>query len=173
MIKVVVINGVPRSGKDMFVNFCLGELGILGNAISTVDYVKDVARALGWNGEKTPENRRFLSDLKDALTRWDDIPYKKVMDIKEAMELEFTLSEIKEDGYLFVHCREPKEIQKFVDRNNAITVLLRRRAVESVVQSNKSDNNVFNFSYDFEIDNEGSLEELRTTAKLFLKTIKS
>ena len=173
MIKIIVVNGVPRSGKDVFVNFCLEELGILGNAISTIDYVKDVARSLGWNGEKTPKNRRFLSDLKDTLTRWDDVPYKKVIEVKEAMELEFALSEIKEDGYLFVHCREPKEIQKFVERENAITILLRRAVVENLVQSNHADAGVFDFNYDYEIFNNSTLEDLKNCAKTFLKTVKN
>jgi len=37
---------------------------------------------MGWDGGKTPEDRRFLSDLKDALTRWKDVPYNETrMDI--------------------------------------------------------------------------------------------
>ena len=38
------------------------------DVISTVDFVKQIARECGWDGVKTPRNRKFLSDLKDLLT---------------------------------------------------------------------------------------------------------
>ena len=44
--------------------------------ISTITYVKDIAKTIGWDGGKSPADRRFLSDLKDALTRWKDLPYQ-------------------------------------------------------------------------------------------------
>ena len=46
--------------------------------LSTIDYVKDIAKVLGWDGTKTLENRRMLSDLKDLLTRWNDSPHQSV-----------------------------------------------------------------------------------------------
>ena len=78
-MKVVIINGKGGSGKDTFVAMCRDVLGanrILN--ISTVDYVKEVAQFCGWDGTKTLENRRFLSDLKRILTEWNEIPLKKV-----------------------------------------------------------------------------------------------
>ena len=47
--------------------------------ISTVDFVKEVAKFCGWNGQKTPKDRKFLSDLKNILTQWNDIPYKDII----------------------------------------------------------------------------------------------
>ena len=31
--------------------------------VSTVDFVKEIAARWGWDGTKTPQNRKFLSDL--------------------------------------------------------------------------------------------------------------
>ena len=169
-MKIIVVNGQPRVGKDTFVNFCLDELGSWGMQCSTVDFVKEIAKECGWNGEKTPENRKFLSDLKDLLTKWDDVPYKKVMYEKKIWEFSFEGYGIStKDCFFFIHCREPQEIQKFVDRVGAETVLIRRESVENQEQSNHADAEVFNFNYDTVIENNGDLKELRDKAKKFLK----
>lgn len=78
-MEIIVINGFPGAGKDEFVNCCkklIGEPYVRN--ISTVDFVKYIAAECGWDGTKTPENRAFLSDLKDLLTKWNDVPFKKV-----------------------------------------------------------------------------------------------
>ena len=63
-MRVVIINGIGGSGKDTFVVMCKDVLGanrVLN--ISTVDFVKEVAKFCGWDGSKQPEDRKFLSDL--------------------------------------------------------------------------------------------------------------
>ena len=57
---------------------------------SSVDFVKEVARFAGWNGEKNLHTRKFLSDLKDLLTFLDDIPFKK---IEERMRAFYNMEE--------------------------------------------------------------------------------
>lgn len=136
--------------------------------VSTVDFVKEVAKFCGWNGQKTPKDRKFLSDLKDILTQWDDIPYKDIMNsylgCKEIWK-QFGYNE--EKCLYFIMCREPKEIQKFVDRLGAKTLLVRREAVEETAQSNHADKEVFNYNYDITILNNGTLNELKDTAITF------
>ena len=73
-MKVFVINGAPGSGKTTFEKFIQEEYSDCA-IISTVDYVKTVAKYVGWDGTKTLKNRKFLSDLKDLLTEWEDIPF--------------------------------------------------------------------------------------------------
>ena len=81
---IIVVNGAPRAGKDTFCEMVqkimeerVGPYSC--RIISTVDFVKEVAKFCGWNGQKTPKDRKFLSDLKDILTQWDDIPYKDII----------------------------------------------------------------------------------------------
>ena len=128
----------------------------------------------GWDGIKRPRDRKFLSDLKDLLTEWNDVPYKKIVEARDKLQdhLDY-LGYDTNKGIIFTYCREPKEIQKFVDRDNAITVLLRRDAVENLEQSNHADANVFNYKYDFVIENNGSLTELEEKAKYLLKIIET
>ena len=66
---VVVINGSGGVGKSTFIELCR-EWDNRVFETSTVDFVKEVAKMCGWDGTKTDENRKFLSDLKDLLSQW-------------------------------------------------------------------------------------------------------
>ena len=67
MVKVVIVNGFPGSGKTTFQRECEMLRYDIGDgfciSVSTVDFVKRVAHCAGWDMTKTPENRKFLSDL--------------------------------------------------------------------------------------------------------------
>lgn len=165
---IVVCNGTNEVGKDTFCSFVKNIIGADHCEIfSTVDFVKEVAMYCGWNGEKTPKNRKFLSDLKDALTEWDDIPFKRA-----AKRIRLITTNWKFEGYsedetiIFVMCREPKEIQKFVDEFGAKTLIIRR--ARQNFPSNHADAEVENFTYDIEIENNGTIEDLKNIAKEFV-----
>ena len=172
-MKIVIINGKAGTGKDTFVLMCRDILGtnkILNT--STIDFVKEVAEYCGWDGTKTPENRKFLSDLKDVLTQWNDIPLKKVCQDVRTWQNLWIASGNYDKAVVFIHCREPKEIQKLRDELNTydpITLLIRRDSAESVEQVNHADNEVLNYEYDCAIPNNGSLSELRARAEMFLR----
>lgn len=172
MVNVIVVNGYPRSGKDTFVNFCKEKLGAFGVSVSTVDFVKYLAAQSGWDGTKTPKNRKFLSDLKDLLTEWNDVPWKKVEEVFESIKIECFQYGLKDsDFFLFIHSREPKEIERFQKEYGALTVLIDREEVEGK-QSNHSDAEVMNFNYDYIINNDGTLEELEMKAITFIESVK-
>lgn len=71
----------------------------------------------------------------------------------------------------FVHCREPEEIKKFVERLGAEALIIRKPDVENINQSNSSDTDVFNYTYNYTIYNEGTKEELEEKAIEFLKEL--
>ena len=171
-MKIVIINGTGGAGKDTFVSMCRDVLGAerIYN-ISTVDFVKEVATMCGWDGTKTPTNRKFLSDLKDLLTEWNDVPLKKIMaDAISCSACAEILGEL-DRSVLFIHCREPKEIEKLVNafKDEVVTLLIRREAAENVEQINHADNDVLNYSYDYTIYNDSTLSWLRNEAMLFLR----
>lgn len=173
-MKIVIVNGFPRSGKDTFVDFCLDYLGPYGKNISTVDFIKYIAKECGWNGEKTPKDRKFLSDLKDLLSSWDDIPWKKVL--KEIQLFEFTFYQYDmptDDAIIFIHSREPKEIERFEKELGAISVLICRRVVESNEQSNHADTEVLNHKYNYIIENNDTLDDLKNKAIEFCKNLQN
>ena len=173
-MKIVIINGTGGAGKDTFVTMCKDILGTeYVYNISTVDFVKEVATLCGWDGTKTPKNRKFLSDLKDLLTEWDDIPLKKVVANVTACAAYAEDSSTIDESIVFIHCREPKEIEKLVHqfKDYATTLLIRRDVAEAVTQINHADNDVLNYPYDYAIDNNGSLSALRAKAAMFLREV--
>ncbi|MBP5773915.1 MAG: hypothetical protein J6W35_07570 [Eubacterium sp.] len=165
-IKIVIVNGRGASGKTSFETMVTKIAEARGKHVkitSTIDYVKMRARIFGWDGGKTPEDRRFLSDLKDALTRWKDVPYQNM---KERIE-GYRNAENPCD-LLFIDCREPEEIKRFVEDFNALTMIVQRG--EPISLGNHADDNVENYQYDIVIDNNRGLDELMQEATIFVET---
>ena len=81
-MKVFVINGFPGSGKTTMEEYCVNYLNQFDkyknkvHIISSVDSVKQIAKQIGWNGVKTAEDRKFLSDLKKLLKNYNDLESK-------------------------------------------------------------------------------------------------
>ena len=174
MVKVVIVNGKPGVGKSEFERQCVAQCNLfhrttgfsLGRDLwidvtSTVDFVKEIAAECGWDGTKTLENRKFLSDLKDLLAQWDNVPYKTI--VNRANNLPSNL-----DWIMFVDCREPAEIQKLKEGLNATTVLIRRPGDEETETSNHADAGVFNYEYDLTIENNSDIMDLAKKAKDFI-----
>ena len=159
---IVVINGTGGSGKDTFVEYS-SKYAKVAN-FSSIDKVKEIATYAGWSGTKEDKDRKFLSDLKNLLTNYNDLPYKTIV---EAIN-KFNSSD---NEVLFIHIREPKEIQRIVDNFNAKTLLIKRLNYENIT-SNSSDANVENYNYDYVIEND-TLENLDIKAKEFIDNIKS
>lgn len=164
------------SGKDLFCDLCLNYMaarGIMGGKISTIDFVKRIAAQVGWDGLKEAKDRKFLSDLKDLLTEYNDAPFTIVEEQIRQTYLHFTKEmKVPEDRVVFfIHCREPKEIQKFVDRLGAETLIIRREEVEKLPQSNHADEEVLNYDYTYEINNNAGIDELEKEAIKFINDL--
>lgn len=172
-LKIVIVNGAPGSGKTTFENFCQEIMDDYCQMRSTVDLVKEIALFYtGWNGEKDLKSRKFLSDLKDLLTEFNDVPFNDIVRFKNVWEDELEMYDVKDHPHiLLVDSREPEEIMRFKRELGAVTVLIRRASAEMAETSNHADANVLNCDYDYEIDNNGSLDELRAKAAEFLDLI--
>lgn len=158
MAKVIVINGFSGSGKNTFVDFFKKNYSEETYYISSVDYVRDWAREhLGYDGERTNEARQMLSTCKKLLREWNDSPYQ--------ITCEYVDEAIK-NGYefIFIDCREPDEIIRYVARYGARTLLIKRRYRSWVIPDNDSDRNVEKMKYDITIYNNGSLDDLEKEA---------
>lgn len=169
MVKVIVINGAGTSGKDTFIDLftevCKEDYGRYSvYRFSSVDEVKHFATLIGWDGVKDDKGRRFLSDLKDAMTLYNDAPFnymKRKIDEVSSME---------NNAFVFFHVREPNEIKKVVDRLGAITLLIERPMVKSDSFTNHADKDVNDYQYDYYAINGGTLTDLKYQA-LILYTL--
>ena len=169
-IQYIIVGGFPRSGKSTFVSYCkeiIGENYTLD--ISTVDLVKHLAALAGWDGTKTPKNRKFLSDLKQLLIEWDDVPYKDVIRTAQNARTDLDAYGVNHTLYVFVQCREPEEIQKFVDRVGAHTVFISREDHET--PTNESDITTRRYNYEATIFNDGDLDQLKLCAQAYVKSL--
>jgi len=167
---IFIINGSGGVGKDTFVQLVSTELNDKLKRFhtvvnfSSVDKVKDVAREIGWDGKKSERDRKFLSDLKILTSEYCDMPFKSMKNkVIEFMEDE-------ESKFLFLHIREPEEISRAVRVFGAKTILIVRDSVKHIT-SNMADENVFNYDYDYIINNNGTKEELNRKVKEFIEGI--
>lgn len=159
--QVFIINGSGGVGKDTFVELVskVSNLSIMN--FSSVDKVKEIARIIGWNGGKTERDRKFLSDLKLLCTNYNNMPF----DSMNEKVNEFNKSNA---NMLFLHIREPNEIEKARLAFGAKTVLVKRDSVQQIT-SNIADGSVFDYKYDIIIDNDGELFALENKAAEFAK----
>lgn len=173
---VVIINGAPAAGKSLFVEKCK-EISSEGTDVfeySTVDFVKYIATQCGWDGTKTLENRKFLSQLKDLLTEWNDVPFWKTHTyIQTIYDLQSLRGVDPKHTVIFIHCREPHEIQRLKQYFGpySTTLLIRRSIAEGHMTSNHADADVFDYKYDHVVFNNGTKEELTQEATAFLEEI--
>lgn len=154
---IFIVNGYPRSGKNMFASFLMNELefqGIWTEIHSTVDKVKKAAKILGWNGNKDEHGRNALSSLKDWGNNWFDCSFKTIQ--KE-------IDCIDREGGIILMVREPNEIKRIKkEYPETVTVFIQRDSSKRA--NNHADKNVENYEYDYYIDNNGSLTQLEESA---------
>ncbi len=195
---IIIINGKGASGKDTLISKLQdyykdidGEGNIMN--ISSIDPIKDIAaeyvhyriKFLDNTYEFDPEvkddhYRLFLSELKQAFTHWCNLPFEHT---RLATKLFMNTAN---DRILFVHIREPEEIDKYKNyvesayiENKMIgdltvrTLLITRDKTYLKVYGNESDDKVYTYRrYDYVYDNRYSLEECGKEFYNFLHTNK-
>lgn len=150
---IFIINGRGGVGKDTICEMA-GKLCRVRN-VSSITPIVEIARYAGWDGVKTPEARRLLSRLKEAFTEFNDLSHqyclKQVADFLEG-----------EERLLFLHVREPEEIERLKRElgSNCRTLLVRRKGISGQLLGNRSDDEVETFQYDVVLENDSDLKAL-------------
>ena len=200
--KIIIINGSGGVGKDAFArrvieeslklakrtgytteqinngqicNYVIDpEVYYRSNNISTIDCVKNIAKMFNWDGGKSEKDRKMLSDLKDLLTRYNDFPFKCIVTyIADWLRYDKSrANDMYNHSFLFVHCREPKEIERLKNQfpNDTFTLLVQNPKIVRII-SNHADKEVENYNYDFTVINNSDLRALRKVAIDFYKKI--
>ncbi len=157
---VIIINGTGGAGKDTLCDFA-AECYAVTN-ISSITPIKEIARQFGWNGEKDARSRKFLADLKQAFVAYNDLPFQYLRG-----EYEKFLE--SDNQILFVHIREPEEIEKFKRSVGTSCVTLLIRGGGRKGWGNASDDNVENYAYDYVYHNDKTLADARKDFLKFLR----
>ena len=158
MKKIFVTNGMARCGKDTFAKF-MNEI-VPTKKYSSINIVKEYMRRIDIVSEKTEKYRKLLCDMKNALTEYDDIPFKNV----KSEILKFQKD--SEHEVMLIDIREPDEIEKVCKEFGAKSILIKNDNIK-MVTSNSADANVYNYNYDYIIENNGTLDELKEETKKF------
>ena len=164
--RVIVVNGMARSGKNTFAKelnkLCRND-GVRLIEWSTITAEKAALfTCLNRRYNASSEaDRAFLSDLKSLLNKYYNFTL---------VNFEQLLSS-KENVTFLVYSREPEEIDNFkkLCYNKGIefvTALIQNDRVKRI-ESNPSDKNCENYCYDYIIKNNSSLEEFRKNVKDF------
>ena len=89
------------------------------------------------------------------------MPLKKMSEVVDRFEEHHSLK------ILFLHIREPEEIEKAKKEFDAKTLLIKSNRVKQVT-SNHADAKVFEYNYDYTINNDGTLDDLWNEACRFV-----
>jgi hypothetical protein len=170
MKTIIIVNGYAESGKDTFCKYMKEISDIPTKEYSIIDYPKEVATEyLWWNGKKDEKGRKLLSDLKNTMMKYNQLPLKKIYQEVGEMRL-------FHDSFLFLlHMRKPKEIQMIKDFYeesdvNVITLFIEREACVREWR-NEDDDGVENYDYDYILTNNIGLKEFKYKTIGFYKTI--
>ena len=160
--QIYITNGMARCGKDTFAKFLNDIVPTL--KYSSIDKVKDIAKLCGWDGGKTEKDRQFLSDLKLLTTEYSNMAFESIKS---------KVNEFLEDSQhviMLIDIREPSEIEKAKTAFGAKTILIENKNVKTI-SSNMADANVFNYTYDYTVKNNGTLDDFRENVKEFVSTV--
>ena len=150
---VMVINGAGGVGKDTLCDLSAKHFKVRN--ISSVDPIKEIATFCGWTGVKDDRARKFLHDLKTLTAEYNDFPTNWALNVfREFMT--------NDEEILYVHIREPWEIEKFVKATDGVakTLLVRGGArTRCDAYGNAADDCVEQYTYDYYFQNDKPLEE--------------
>ena len=171
-MKILIVNGLPRSGKDTFCEAAFYGRGLV-YPISTIDRIKQIALFAGWSGEKDAKGRKLLSDIKDALTLYNDLPRNYVLDFirtkKELLDNTYMIG--SDDAVFLVQSREPADIKRWQEENGARALHISRENTDQR-WGNHADDNGWDYEYDYYLENNGTELEWEEEAVRFIDMIR-
>ena len=162
---VIIINGAGGVGKDTLCDLAAKHFRVKN--ISSITPIKEIATLCGWSGKKDDKSRKFLADLKQLTVEYNDYPTRWA----EERYREFLSSD---EEIMFVHIREPLEIEKFVRATGgeAKTLLVRGGArMRKTAYGNAADDSVENYDYDYYFMNDGTIAEAEVGFVKFLRGV--
>lgn len=160
---IVILNGSNGAGKDSFVNkvdytlrfekSVFGSDRVMVSHLSSISAIKKMLlTSQYWDGVKDERGRKLLSDVKDAVDKYDKtiITDQLISDVFTILE---TNDERELSSLVFIDIREPENIDNTVhkleeqEEIEVYTVLI--KGSEDPVANNSADQNVEDYAYDY------------------------
>ena len=171
---ICIINGKGGTGKDTLISSLTeGENAVKVFNVSSIDPIKDICEDINPTGKKDLAYRKLLSDMKGLIDKYyieqTGDSYTNSYVLKEA---EYYLRNCKDTPVMFVHIREPENIDRCVKSLNSLcsrlrldtdevrlSTLLVRSDREQKDYGNKSDDGVENYPYDYTYQSKGDIQQ--------------
>ncbi len=155
---IFITTGMGTSGKDTLATLINRYMPVY--KCSIINPIKEVAKTLGWKGDKTEKDRKFLSDLKDVVTSYNDFLFKKIEVLVENFK-----GDIIEKPIMIIDLRDSGEIERAKREFNATAIFIERPNSVKII-GNHADKDVKEYGgYDCIIENNGSLDDLEWVAQ--------
>lgn len=162
MQTIIILNGLPRAGKDTFCYYVKQYFRLKYNVTdySSISKIKEIAKDFfGWNGIKDKKGRCLLSELKDAATRYNNMPLKLILNKIH------TFFADNNNKIFIVHIREPFEIQKlkqYYENHPTIKIIsvciLNKKATQ---YNNTGDSGIFDYRYNYFLSNNADIKHFK------------
>lgn len=182
MRKLIITNGTGGAGKDTFYKMVANRLQALGYEVFRYSYVQYTRDMLSeWGGidtsAKTDKDRQLLAGINHALEEYSDIPFRDCCEFidenlftyktrYEPTENQFVPSDV---NFIFLDVRVPEVINRFRERyQNTQTVFVHNGEVNSATAEDKG---VYNYQYDYVVDNTGNIDNLKEQADRYANYI--
>lgn len=166
---IIITNGQGNSGKDTtqkyitkYLNTNYPEKEII--KLSIIDPIKDVAETLGWTGGKSLIDRKFLSDLKELTDQYNDFSMNYLVNLITQLH--------NDNAIIFIDMRSPSDISRFKKifiELPVYTLLIKGKT--PLYYGNEADDNVFQYEYDYIINNDSTLQGLNIAAIEFIEKL--
>ena len=172
-MKVIMICGKARSGKDTLADFIINRLENQKPCkVQIGQYIKYYAmKYFGWDGKEETKPRDLLIYLGTDIIRNKIDPNFHINRLVQDLEV---LSYFY-DTFIVSDVRFPVEIEKVKEKYDEVITIKISRDSEELNQSQKSnitETALDNYTdYDYVIDNNGTLEELEQKAIDILKEV--
>lgn len=171
---ICIINGKGGAGKDTLISSLTeGENAVKVFNVSSIDPIKDICEDINPTGKKDLAYRKLLSDMKGLIDKYyieqTGNSYTNSYVLKEA---EYFLRNCKDTSVMFIHIREPENIDRCVKSLNSLCSRLRLDADEVRVSTllvrsdreqkdygNRSDDEVENYPYDYTYQSKGDIQQ--------------
>ena len=181
---IFIINGSGGVGKDTFIKFLDEIIFRNGGRLYNYSSIEPIFRMYQRLNNKTHFKSELYRDDKEEQLRYIYSKTKEMLDNCYDFTLKTVSTEIEDflkktlhdknnefSDILIIHVREPKNIEKIVNKFNiAHAILMENNNVKPII-TNDSDKNVKNYNYDILIENNGDIDDLRNIAKLFINRL--
>ena len=175
MIHIVVVNGLPRAGKDTFIEFCKQQAvsrAIRTDSFSSIEPVRVLMDRAGVSTHrKTPEDRELLASVGAALEAHSQWRSRATV----AEMVSFARASHRQGGVFFLHVREPEVMARIrrifesahIPHTWSLVNVKSPRAEAPVTEADRCALEMESIA-DYAVQNDGHISALQKKANEFL-----